>query len=702
MKKPFFLLSLLAAFLVAGLARPALAQLTLTGTNYTESFENISGGSLPAGWTCRVNATAGALGDVLPFTNGIATWSGATIGLPYDMASVFNINTNTMLPFNGSEDATTQNNATNRAPGMRLSSGVDGKLAWTLQIANTIGFSDFKLSMNLLVLTSNTRSGVWTVDYAVGNAPVAFTPLGTMGDLPGNAFGATNSGVLSIPADANNQGANLWIRLALLSPTGPSGSRDTYGIDNFNLSYTPAAVDTNPPSISAQPQSVTNNAGTTALFSVVAEGAPTLKYQWRKNGGNLAGETFANLTLTEVVSSSAGNYDVVVTNNYGAVTSEVATLTVVADPGLNVSPAGRTNMPGDAISLAVPLAGTVPMNYQWLKNGTPLGGASGVLTNVNSTATLLVSTNAAPTDGGAYGLVISNAVGAITGTVANVIIMTTPSTRLASWNFNSPVNDADPSTGVDTPFLGSGTLTITPLTTSFQYRPGAEVEVADLALPNDNSGYRPQGVNIGFNKESGLQVSVDTTGYEDILVSWNENHNSRASRYMRFQYTTNGTDYIEATGFDFGDRDGAYLLLTQALYGFPGVANNPNFGFRIVAEWESTATGSTNNLYVATATGSSFSAANGVTTYDLVTVWGNPLGTASPIKITNIQVAGGTVAITFTSAVWDSASEFTLEGSSTINGTYTNVGATMSEVSPGVFQATAAVAGSMNYYKIKH
>ncbi|MCU0787808.1 MAG: immunoglobulin domain-containing protein, partial [Verrucomicrobia bacterium] len=363
MKIRTLFLSALTSVLVLWLYQPsASAQRTLTGTNYTESFDGIAGG-LPTGWTCRFNASAAEVGDELPFTNGITTWSGATIGLPYNMASVFNIDPGTSLPFSAGTDATAQNNATNRAPGQRLSSGTDGETTWTLQIANTLGLADFVVSMDLLCLTTNSRTGTWTVDYAVGNAPVSFTPLGYLGDIiidGTNAFGATNSGALVIPADANNQGQNLWIRLALLTDTAPSGGRDTYGIDNFVLNYTGGVMNTDPPTVTTQPQSITNSAGTTALFVVEADGAPVLAYQWRKNGNDIPGENLANLTLNEVVTADAGDYDVVITNNYGAKTSQVATLTVVADPGLNGTLASLTNMPGDAIRITTSVAGTLP------------------------------------------------------------------------------------------------------------------------------------------------------------------------------------------------------------------------------------------------------------------------------------------------------------------------------------------------------
>ena len=90
----------------------------------------------------------------------------------------------------------------------------------------------------------------------------------------------------------------------------------------------------NGPVITAQPQSVTVAQGGTANFSVTATGQAPLSYQWRFNGSNLAGATSSTFSRTNVQASHAGLYDVVVSNPGGPVTSDTATLTVIAPGGL--------------------------------------------------------------------------------------------------------------------------------------------------------------------------------------------------------------------------------------------------------------------------------------------------------------------------------------------------------------------------------
>jgi alpha-tubulin suppressor-like RCC1 family protein len=68
--------------------------------------------------------------------------------------------------------------------------------------------------------------------------------------------------------------------------------------------------------------------GTFTSFSVTADGVPPLAYQWYFNSNILANATNSTLTFNDVQTTNEGAYFVVVTNNYGAITSSVATLAV--------------------------------------------------------------------------------------------------------------------------------------------------------------------------------------------------------------------------------------------------------------------------------------------------------------------------------------------------------------------------------------
>lgn len=89
------------------------------------------------------------------------------------------------------------------------------------------------------------------------------------------------------------------------------------------------------PSIGQQPQAVIAAAGGSVTFSVGAAGGG-LTYQWNFNGGAIPGATNATYSVSGVTPSAAGNYSVTITNPFGTITSQNATLTVGA-----ASTAGR-------------------------------------------------------------------------------------------------------------------------------------------------------------------------------------------------------------------------------------------------------------------------------------------------------------------------------------------------------------------------
>lgn len=69
--------------------------------------------------------------------------------------------------------------------------------------------------------------------------------------------------------------------------------------------------------------------GFSASFSVNAVGAPTLNYQWRKDTVAIPGATNSTYTIPAAALSDSGYYNVIVTNTYGADTSDNAHLTVI-------------------------------------------------------------------------------------------------------------------------------------------------------------------------------------------------------------------------------------------------------------------------------------------------------------------------------------------------------------------------------------
>lgn len=127
----------------------------------------------------------------------------------------------------------------------------------------------------------------------------------------------------------NRTNPTLVISDALNANQGTYHARVTNRV-GATLSQTATLTVLDPPVITQQPQSRTNLAGSTAIFSVVAGGTPPLTYQWFFNVSNLLpGETGPSLTLANVQKSQAGAYSVRVTNSAGVTNSVGAVLTVI-------------------------------------------------------------------------------------------------------------------------------------------------------------------------------------------------------------------------------------------------------------------------------------------------------------------------------------------------------------------------------------
>ena len=130
-----------------------------------------------------------------------------------------------------------------------------------------------------------------------------------------------------------------------------------------------------PPQIVAQPQSPgTSESGLNVQFNVAAYGTAPLSYQWRAgivgsgvftnltNGGQLSGTDGPTLTITGLMTNNTADYQVVVSNVGGSVTSApAATLTVITNIALYgwsfpvpITTADLTlNQPGTLVGAAV-------------------------------------------------------------------------------------------------------------------------------------------------------------------------------------------------------------------------------------------------------------------------------------------------------------------------------------------------------------
>ncbi|MGO8837123.1 MAG: immunoglobulin domain-containing protein [Limisphaerales bacterium] len=171
------------------------------------------------------------------------------------------------------------------------------------------------------------------------------------------------------------------------------------------------------PTITQQPAANTSlTAGGSIYLTVTAMGLAPLSYQWTLSGTNLPGNTNYFFSINNILPPQQGNYQVIVANAFGSVTSTVAQVTVLVPPTITSQSASTNVAAGQALNLFVNASGSSPFTYSWLFENSTIAGATGP----NLTITNVQSANE-----GIYRAVVANSVGTITGAVISVRI--TPS-----------------------------------------------------------------------------------------------------------------------------------------------------------------------------------------------------------------------------------------------------------------------------------
>lgn len=160
-------------------------------------------------------------------------------------------------------------------------------------------------------------------------------------------------------------------------------------------------------------------------------------------------------------------------------------------------------------------------------------------------------------------------------------------TTIASWDFEK---------GTTSPVHGSGTITaigsITSTvdaskgTTSGSSTSGGVLETT-LTL----SGYALSTVNYPTQgtseKTAGVQIALSTETYKNIILTFDARHGNKCSNTMVLQYTTNGTDWIDATSFLVSITNDTWFLRTYDFTSISSVNNNANFAIRLVSAFAS-------------------------------------------------------------------------------------------------------------------
>lgn len=233
---------------------------------------------------------------------------------------------------------------------------------------------------------------------AVGSAPFAFQWKKNDGqDIPGATLQT-----FTVPS-GTGESATYWCVVS--NPFGIATSMKA----NVQIGQGPV--------IQIQPKDTKIGQFNSVSLEVGATGAAPLAYQWFKDGVPLAGKTASSYTIENVLTTHAGSYTCLVSNQFGQVTSNPAVLTVGAGPGISQQPTDLAMQVGNPATFTVVAFGDAPLTYNWFKDNVPTG-----ITTAAITIAAVI-----PESAGKYKCVVSNDFGTITTRLANLNVVGAPS-----------------------------------------------------------------------------------------------------------------------------------------------------------------------------------------------------------------------------------------------------------------------------------
>ncbi len=208
---------------------------------------------------------------------------------------------------------------------------------------------------------------------------------------------------------------NSTFNIASVAPID-AGAYDVV-VDNGCDSITSAAASLTVltiPVVTTPPTGATVCASQPADFSVIATGPGPLSFQWRLDGVNITGATDASFNIPSASEGDEGDYDVLVSNSCGSVTSAAASLVVADVPLITDQPDSQAVCLGGALALSVTASSDVPLSFQWLLDDVAIDG--------ETSPTLTIDPVSLP-DAGAYTVSITNSCGQTVSAPADVSVI---------------------------------------------------------------------------------------------------------------------------------------------------------------------------------------------------------------------------------------------------------------------------------------
>jgi len=242
-------------------------------------------------------------------------------------------------------------------------------------------------------------------------------------------------------------------------------------------------------------------------------------------------------------------------------------------PFITTQPLATVIVEEDSLTLSVSAGGTIPLSFQWLKNGTPISGASGVSYNIAS---------ASPADSGSYTVQVSNPFGNITSQPAvvtvdpvsvrpandkfvNAEMLSGSSGRVTGANLRASGQSGEPNhAGNSTPIesvwyrwtaTASGNFTVDTYGSSFDTTlavyTGSQVNALTEVVANDDSGSVQSFVATTVTAGQTYYIAVDGTASNEGTIALNYNLQPIVPGLINDNFTNRtvlGSSLASATG----------------------------------------------------------------------------------------------------------------------------------------------------------